>query len=384
MGSAILALPSSRSGFPQKASIPRIHHPSLLILILILISSLPSEPPILPTKSLVIYNSRVPDSQKVADHYATTASHVPAASQVLGLNLPTGENMTRDEYRDQLQLPLLQFLEKEKLFTFTPGGRAPGLRPACATCDEGPHIVTPSSASGVPLRILDDPLMAEPGAEKFPLELRDRNGAAVDSELTLLPWSRQKLGLDRAKLNNPVYAFTNAALLNPIHGILIVTRLDGPDAAIAMSLVDKAIEAETNGLWGRAYFDARGITNGPHLKGDVWDARRAADTARRFGFATVLDDRPETFSAAFPMSQIALYAGFWYAIRRPPARHLAPRRDSIAGPAHSGGYHLHSFSAHTLRLRPPGYWCGPLLARSAPLLPPWAALMNPTSTAIPT
>jgi hypothetical protein len=37
--------------------------------------------------------------------------------------------------------------------------------------------------------------------------------------------------------------------MHPTNGILLVTRLDGPSASIARGLVDKALEAETNGLW---------------------------------------------------------------------------------------------------------------------------------------
>jgi tetratricopeptide (TPR) repeat protein len=122
-----------------------------------------------------------------------------------------------------------------------------------------------------------------------------------------------------------------------------------------MRLVDKAMQAETNGLWGRAYFDLRGLTNGAYKLGDDW-LRGAADAARRSGFETVVDDRPETFSAGFPMSQIALYAG-WYdgAVSGPFAR---PDVEFMPG---AFAYHLHSFSAHTLRSATQN-WCGPLLA----------------------
>ena len=54
------------------------------------------------------------------------------------------------------------------------------------------------------------------------------------------------------------------ASLNPTNGILLVARLDGPSAEIARGLVDKAVQAERDGLWGRAYFDARGIAQVGH------------------------------------------------------------------------------------------------------------------------
>jgi hypothetical protein len=80
---------------------------------------------------------------------------------------------------------------------------------------------------------------------------------------------------------------------------------------------------------------------------------------RRYGFETVVDERPETFPADFPMSQIALYAG-WYDgnVSGPFTR---PRVEFMPG---AFAYHLHSFSAHTLRSTNQN-WCGPLLAEGA-------------------
>ena len=215
---------------------------------------------------VVVFNSRLSDSQKVAAHYAAVR-HVPAR-QVLGLDLPTGENMTRDEYHDQLQMPLLNFLEQEKLFVFAPKANRPdGAAPEPRLKEA--RIRYAVLCFGVPLRILEDPAITDPNESKLPPEMRGRNGAAVDSELTLLPWSYEKINLG-GPLVNQCYALTNAALINPTNGALIVARLDGPDASIAMHLVDKAMEAETNGLWGRAYFDARGLTNGAYKEGDDW------------------------------------------------------------------------------------------------------------------
>ena len=157
---------------------------------------------------------------------------------------------------------------------------------------------------------------------------------------------------------NPVYGVTNAALIHPTNGVLMVARLDGPTAEIARGLVDKAIEAETDGLWGRAYFDCRGLTNSNYKAGDDW-IRGAAEIVRRLGFETILDERPETYSGAFPMSHIAFYAG-WYEGQAsgPFAR---PKVEFMPG---AFAYHLHSFSAHVLRTADQ-YWAGPLLAKGA-------------------
>ena len=97
---------------------------------------------------------------------------------------------------------------------------------------------------------------------------------AVDSELAWLPLVKMDFPLT-GPFPNWVYGVTNAALLNPTNGILLVARLDGPTADIANGLVDKAMQAERDGLWGRAYFDARGIGKKRRLLfGRRMDSRR--------------------------------------------------------------------------------------------------------------
>jgi uncharacterized protein (TIGR03790 family) len=300
---------------------------------------------------VVIYNAQMPESKGVADHYAARR-HVPE-NQMIGLKLSTNETMTRGEYRDQLENPLLQFLDAEKLLVFEPdaGSANSGARKLKET-----KIRYAVLCYGVPLRIAEDGSLKEPGEEKLPEALR-RNGKAVDSELCLLPWTNSQRML-AGFTPNPFYGATNAAMLQPANGLLLVARLDGPDAAIAGALVDKAREAESNGLWGRAYFDLQGLTNGAFKKGDDWIGA-AAMAAGNYGFETVVDDKPKTFSAGFPMSQIALYAG-WYdpTVSGPFAQ---PKVEFMPG---AFAYHLHSFSAWTLRSAT-NHWCGPFLAKGA-------------------
>ena len=297
---------------------------------------------------VVVFNSRVRESKEVAAHYSAVR-HVPAG-QILGLAMPTGENMSRREYHDELEMPLLDFLETNKFLVF--GGEPQSMRPSLREAKIRYAVL----CYGVPLRIMEDPTLIESGATNLQPPLR-KNDAAVDSELALLPWSHQDRIL-AGPWRNPVFGVTNAALINPTNGVLIVARLDGPDASVAMNLVDKAMAAETNGLWGRAYFDLRGFTNGEYKLGDDW-LRGAAEAARRYGFATVVDERPETFSTAFPMSQIALYAGWYDGDASGPF--TLPHVEFMPG---AFAYHLHSYSAQTLRSTNRN-WCGPLLAKGA-------------------
>jgi tetratricopeptide (TPR) repeat protein len=156
---------------------------------------------------------------------------------------------------------------------------------------------------------------------------------------------------------NTLYAYTNSAYLNPTNGILMVARLDGPTAEIAKGLVDKALQAEREGLWGRAYFDARGVTNHYKLGDDI--ILGAEKTAARHGFETTLDKTEAVFPPGFPLSHIGLYVG-WYEFNVAGAMAQA-KLEFMPG---AFAYHLHSYSAQTIR-NPNERWVGPLLARGA-------------------
>ena len=58
---------------------------------------------------VVLYNTRVPASRDVAEHYAA-ARHVPA-NQIFGFTLTTNEIITRADFTDFLQKPLADKLE---------------------------------------------------------------------------------------------------------------------------------------------------------------------------------------------------------------------------------------------------------------------------------
>jgi uncharacterized protein (TIGR03790 family) len=305
---------------------------------------------------VVVYNTRVPESKSVAEYYAQRR-HVPAG-QVFGFALSTGDEMTRTEFRDDLQHPLAKILEQKKLWHI-----ASRVVPGTTNHPSRVDLLVVSSkiryaalCYGVPLRIASDPNLKEEGMDKLRPEMR-RNEAAVDSELALLPLIEQNPPLS-GPLRNVVFGVTNAAVLGPTNGVLLVTRLDGPTAAIARGLVDKALEAETNGLWGRAYFDLRNTTEPGYKMGDDW-IRGASEICRHLGYETVVDENPDTFPAGFPMSQIAVYIG-WY--RQDVCGPFAqPTVEFMPGAI---AYHLHSASAATLRSTNQ-YWAGPLLAKGA-------------------
>ncbi len=305
---------------------------------------------------IVVYNTRVPESKALAEYYAEKRQ-VPT-NQLFGFALSTNESVTRAEFRDALQKPLSKAIADRKLWRIAALSK-PGTNKEPAGVEWRPvtsKIRYAVLCYGIPVKIERDPALKEEAAEKMRPEMR-RNEAAVDSELALLPLIEEKLPLS-GPLRNPVYVWTNAAAIDPTNGLLIVSRLDGPSPQIARGLVDKALQADTDGLWGRAYFDLRNTTEPGYKMGDDW-IRTASALCQKLGFETVVDEKPGTFPAGFPMSQIALYMG-WY-------------NENVSGPfaqpvvefmPGAFAYHLHSFSAKTLRSATQG-WTGPLLAKGA-------------------
>lgn len=307
---------------------------------------------------IVVYNPLMPGSKDVAEHYAAMRK-VPT-TQVFGFALTTNEDMSRTEFHDKLEKPLAKALESKKLWRIGP-------QKIAASNGQPARVIRKVLESkiryavlcyGVPLRIEEDSSLQEKGSDVLRPELR-RNAAAVDSDLALLPEIEENLML-AGPLENLSYTITNATLLNPTNGLLMVTRLDGPSAEIARGLVDKAMEAETNGLCGRAYFDLRGLpTNSPLALGDDWIMAAAKICQYLAGYETTIDQNPGLFTKDFPMSQIAIYCG-WY------AEHVSGpfAQKTVEFMPGAFAYHLHSFSAATIRSTDT-HWVGPFLAKGA-------------------
>lgn len=306
---------------------------------------------------VVVYNSRLPESKQVAERYAAMRQ-VPK-SQVFGFALTTNEVMQRADFIDFLQKPLAKKIEDAGLWKFSkisrPATNGQSARKELRLVES--RIRYAVLCYGIPLKIDNAPINESKLEKEVPASLQ-WNGAAVDSELTWLPLIHESVPLT-GLLPNPFYLCTNRTLICCTNGLLLVSRLDGPSAQIASNLVDKAMQAEKNGWWGRAYFDARGLaTNDPYYLGDNWMMAAAAVT-RLQGFDTLLDTNPETFRNWMPLDNIAIYAGWYDGEASGPF--TLPRVEFMPG---AFAYHLHSASANTLRSAEK-FWCGPLLAKGA-------------------
>ncbi len=305
---------------------------------------------------VIVYNTKVPESKEIAEYYA--AKRFVPANQIFGFPLTTNQDMTRKEFRDELQWPLAKALSSKKLWRIGSVGV-----PASANLPEHTDRKVVETkiryavlCYGVPLRIEPDPTLKEAAAEKLRPELR-HDEAAVDNELALLPCIEQDLPLS-GPLRNPLYGATNGAAIDPTNGVLMVARLDAPSPEVVRGMIDRALEAESNGLWGRAYIDLRAATEPGMKVGDDW-MRGAAEICKHLGFDTVVDENPATFPPGFPMSNIAWYIGWYDGDVSGPF--LPSKVEFMPG---AFAYHLHSFNAGTIHSLQHG-WCGPLLAKGA-------------------
>ena len=281
----------------------------------------------------VLFNSKLPESEAVARHYAKLRG-VPAG-HLIGLPLSSGHTISRREFTTKLEQPLAAELAKRKLLD----GKTASIR----------YLVL---CWGVPIRVDKDDALNEEGRSQAAAPLR-RNEASVDSELAMLPQLgqlRKRYGI----VTNPAFRQTDAKQISPANGVLMVARLDGPSAELAKRLVDRAIAAEANGLWGRAYIDLRGIPAGQFKVGDD-RLREVAEIMRRSGFATVVDEKPETLPVGFPASHIAFYAG-WYGINVEGVF----AESTVEFMPGAIAYHLHSFNGSMIR-DAHARWIGPFI-----------------------
>lgn len=304
---------------------------------------------------VVLYNTRAKHSQEVAEFYARQRG-IPETN-VIGLSCTSPAMISRSDYEKQVEGPLREQLEARGLVNFVTdiipakAGQPGTVQYRLRDC----RIRYLVLAYGMPYRIGNDTNRLDTLPEKVPAHMR-KNGAALESDLMLLP-SVGRFPL-MGPANNPFHAGTNASVMTPANGVFLVSRLDGPTPELAMGLVTKAIQAERDGLWGRAYFDLRGLKEGQYKLGDDW-INSAAMIARTMGFETWVDSAPATFPVSFPLSEVAIYAG-WYDgdVSGPftlPSVEFAP--GAIA-------YHLHSFSAGNPRNANKN-WVGPLIDRGA-------------------
>ena len=312
-------------------------------LLLLVINAPAAEQP-LAQSTIVLYNKDVPDSVELAKFYAEQRAIAP--DHLIGLNCSTEEEISREEYDTTIADPLREIFKQRHWWMLNEPPKQPPVVTASAI-----HFV--AVIKGIPLKVRST--AAYLGDQPRPGPITRRNEASVDSELAALAfYSRQISGA------TPNPYFQRFSAISNLEGatLLLVCRLDAPTAATVRGMIINAIATEKSGLWGRAYVDGGDNTSAGLEVGDQW-LNEITGHLHKVGIPVVYDDTPALFPEAYPMTDCALYYG-WYAgkVTGPFARpgfHFVPGAIAV---------HIHSFSASTLR-DANANWVAPLISRGA-------------------
>jgi uncharacterized protein (TIGR03790 family) len=300
--------------------------------------------------TLVLFNTRDPESRSLAEYYAERR-RIPA-TQVVGLDCPLEEEISRQQYIDTIEQPLRALFDRKEWWTLRSG-------PSGQREVSDNRIRFVALMRGIPLKIKTTIQPPSPEATPPPRPnggdpIRGHDEASVDSELSILGAFRDDpFGI----INNPYYRRFSPILDSSVSvGLLLVARLDAPSADTVRRMIDDTLLAERLGLYGWAYIDRRSIPESGYREGDDW-LQSAAAECWNHGIPVILDNNPAILPAGFAVTDAALYYGWydWQAGGAMGAPQFIPGAIAV---------HIHSFSARTLR-DPNAHWAAPLLTRGA-------------------
>lgn len=347
-----------------------------------------------PANVFVLVNKNVPASKDLADHYIK-ARGIPAAN-VVTLDLPKDEDISRKDYNEKLVAPLREALkdrrDKVKCLVcmygvpLRAGGDGPTeteqadlkkLEPSIKEADDG------VKAMEAEVKNLEGKTGGLWGTlpklrREFQKELdsrrqaRDRlsrrrgylqhaeSQASVDSELMLLWWDKYELRRWQANLNNLLVPAKQREGKPPV---LLAARLDGPSPEVVKRMIDDAVAVEKDGLKGKVYVDARGIRFDPkgadsgHGYGGYDESmREMAALLKDAGKLDVLLDDKDSLFAVGSCPDCALYCG-WYS--------HANFIDCCKFARGAVAWHLASSEAVSLRRPDVKFWCKNQLEKGA-------------------
>jgi uncharacterized protein (TIGR03790 family) len=351
-------------------------------------------PALEPGNVFIVTNKNVPASQEIADHYCKVRG-VPR-DNIIALDLPAGEDISRADYETRLAAPLRAALfyrrdQAPVLLTIfgvplRVGPDQPSPEEQKALADIRPQL----EKTQADLKKLQDDVAAlekqtkenpkGDNADKLQVRRKERDAlqarvralqaqqrflshtesrACVDSELSLLWWGPYEL---RRFLPNLLNFQVPERLRQDRPPLLLTARLDGPSVELVKRLVDQAVEVEKSGLTGKVYVDARGIRFDPKREdgygyGGYDESLRemARLLEKDAGLVVTLDDKPALF-ASQSCPDCSLYCG-WYS--------LANYVDCCQFRPGAVAYHIASSEAVSLRNPKSKYWCKNLLENGA-------------------
>lgn len=279
-----------------------------------------------PSQVFVIANKKVKESLALASYYMEKR-RIPEEN-LISISAPREERVGRADYEKDLLTPVRSFLRK----------RNPVANTSCLVL-----------MSGVPLKITGQ--ARGPGLEKKRASgPTEDTVSSVDSEMALVyevtyplsGWIKNPL----ASAGNDREVFIDRA------NVFMVSRLDGPSAASVKRLIDDAMEAETVGLEGNAYIDARWpeTVAGERSGYLLFDAslHRAARRIKESGRMRVILNTSEDLFQKGACPDALFYCG-WYS--------LGTYVDAFQWVRGAIGYHIASVECGTLKKEGSRVWC---------------------------
>jgi uncharacterized protein (TIGR03790 family) len=301
------------------------------------------------TAALVIYNENDPLSRDLADFYA--ARRGIESDRIVGLKCSINEEISRQEYDQTIADPLRAIFDARGWWTRSP--EHAGIDPSSTVSSNRIRYLV--LMRGIPLKIQET--SGYPGdASLQPAPIGARNAASVDSELAVLGMFTHHIS---GVLVNPYYRSYQRFTAVDHPEIMLAARLDAPTGSMVRRMIEDSLAVEKIGLWGRCYVDGRGLPAGNGLaEGDAW-LNKIATQITPFALPTIYDNAPALFAADYPMTEAAMYFG-WYSEQ--PAGALADPHFQFEPGAVA--CHIHSFSATSVR-DPAKWWVAPLLSKGA-------------------
>ena len=355
----------------------------------------PAAPALEPRDVFILANKNMPESRDVAAYYRHKRQVPP--ENVLLMDVPGGEDISREEYNRRIVGPLRDLLkgrrEQAKVlltvfgFPLRVGQQFPSEAEQKELAELKPQVEqaqAEAQKAKQTVRVFEDELKRDKdsplastldekrteadAAQRKATELEERQRrlqhaesvASVDSELMLLWWN----GYPTARwIISPLHWQVPLAMRLQVPPVLMTCRLDGPNPDVAKRLVDDALAVERKGgLTGRVYVDARGINYSPETdKGGTayggYDEsmREMARLLLKDAKMDVTLDNKEPLFPPHSCPDCALYCG-WYALMN-----YTECCKFVPGAV---AWHLASMEAQSLR-NPGKQWAGNILRDGA-------------------
>ena len=299
-----------------------------------------------PAKVLVLANSRLKESRELAQVYSTVRN-IPKQN-IIEIPMPLKEDISWNEFSAHILNPLRKQLLKQGFLEgrIFPETDSFGRQKYSPLFNSAKYLVL---CRGTPLRISNEIAKIPKEKQEKHLKIYRTTMASVDGELALLPTE-----------NQPTIAYTRNPLFNlkrpdPLtaESILMVSRLDGPNHDACLRLVQSAQEGEKS-AFGRAYIDS----GGPHRQGNDWMTHIIGQLEAQ-GYSYTHESTKNLFHPGHRFDAPLLYFGWhaWHA--------TGPfSRQDFQCPPGALLFHLHSFSAKTLRSNRQ-HWVGPIVSQGA-------------------